>query len=189
MKKSLIAAALMGACATSSALLAQAADPAVGGTVFAMAKVKTPQTVGTVAQATDAALMIRIGDRCVGLPRQNFTETDGRFQSPWTKDALNGTMDAGNAADFTCPDAAAATDDPAVGREVVALAEVEQKQTVGIVKQADASALRIQIGDRCIGLPRNSFTEIDGQFKSPWAKDALMSTMDQGNAEDFVCPA
>lgn len=191
MKKALIAATLLGACAVPASLLAQdsaATNPAVGNLVYAMTKVKGPETVGSVFQATDTALMVQIGDKCVGLPRQNFTEVDGRFQSPWTKDALIETMSKGNPEDFVCPDASGQTN-AAIGREVYALKEVEQKQTVGTVKQADDTALRIQIGDRCIGLPRQNFTEKDGQFESPWTKEALENTMNQGDPATFACPA
>jgi len=191
MKKTLIAVAVLGAGLTPVSLMAQDAadnDAAIGKQVYAMQKVEEKQIVGTVSDADAGAFRILIGDKCIGLPRENFTEVDGQYKSPWAKDALEGTIAAGNPEDFVCAPAKN-TSDPAVGKQVFAMQEVQQKQIVGTIKAADSGAFRIQIGSQCIGLPRQNFTEKDGQFESPWAKDALEATIKAGNPADFVCPA
>jgi len=188
MKKSLITATLLGLGITSMPAVAQEADPAIGKQVYGMQKVEKKQAVGSVWNADAGAIRIQIGENCIGLPRDQFTEVDGQFKSPWARDALEGTIKAGNPADFACganPDQS----NPAVGKPVFAMIEVEEKQVIGVVKAADSAALRIRIGDNCIGLPRQDFTEIEGHIESPWSKDALQATIDGGNPADFACPA
>lgn len=188
MKKSLITAVLLGLGVSSTPATAQEADPAVGKQVLGMQKVEKKQTVGLVWNADAGAIRVQIGESCIGLPRDQFSEVDGQFESPWARDALEGTIKAGNPADFVCganPDQS----NPAVGKQVFAMTEVEEMQVIGTVKAADSAALRIKIDNNCIGLPRENFTETDGHIESPWSKDALQATIDAGNPADFACPA
>jgi hypothetical protein len=188
MKKSLITATLLGLGITSMPAMAQEADPAVGKLVYGMQKVEKKQVIGPVWYADEGAIRVQIGENCIGLPRDQFTEEDGQLKSPWAKGALEGTIKAGNAADFICS-ATADKSDPAVGKQVFAMQEVEERQVIGTIRGADSGAFRIQIGSSCIGLPRQNFTEADGNFESPWPKDALQATIDGGNPADFTCPA
>jgi len=191
MNKPLFAAFLLGASMTTTPLLAQeaaTADPAVGRQVFAMQTVAEKQTVGTVVAADDTAFRIQIGERCLGLPRANFTAKDGQFESPWAKDALEGSMDAGNPADFVCGQNSAEPDS-AVGKQVYAMQNVQVRQNVGTILEASADAFRIRIGSQCIGLPRANFTAKDGQYESPWTREALEGTIAAGDPAEFVCPA
>jgi hypothetical protein len=191
MKKAFIVAVLAAASMSPATLLAQGADevdPAVGKQVYALKKVMEEQFVGTIVQADANALRLRIGEYCVGLPRQNFTQKDGKIQSPWTREALEATIQGGNPEDFTCVEVTDQTD-PVVGNQVFAMAEVQKKDVFGTVVAVDPGALRVRIGEYCVGLPRQNFTEKDGQFESPWTREALEATIQAGNTEDFACSA
>jgi hypothetical protein len=191
MKRTLIVVSLFGAGVAALPVLAQetAATGGIAGMpVYALKKVEERQLVGTIRQADQNAFRVQIGDKCVGLPRADFTEADGQFESPWPKEALEKSIADGNPEDFVCPEVVAATD-PATGSQVFARKVVTQKEPVGTIKQADANAVRLQIGEQCVGLPRDSFTMKDGALESPWTREQLEKTISEGDPADFVCPA